>query len=1332
MKQHPTNGRELEDAYALSPMQQGMLFHSLLEEGSGVYVEQAVFELPEAVDASALRRAWKSVVARHSVLRTSFRWEGLVEPVQEVRLEVEVPWTELDWRQFGPAEREAQLSDFLLGDRRRGFDPSQAPLLRVTLFQWNETESRLLWTFHHALLDGRSCVLVIMEVFAFYDDFRVGKDLKLPQPRPYRDHIHWLQQQDFSRAECYWRTLLKSFTAPTPLGVDTSQDLGDTRQRRQGSEEAWLPTGLRAALQSLAHENQLTLNSLVKGAWALLLSRYSGETDVVFGVTRACRQSSIERASEMVGNFINTLPMRIEVNPDAELMRWLKELRNQWVRMRDHEHTPLARIQAWSAVPGGKALFDSAVIFENFHLNTMLRMKGGSWSNRQLQFFGQPHFAATLAVYVADELCMKINFDRSRLDGAPVRRMLGHLRTLLEGMIANPNGRLSELPLLTSAERHQILVEWNNTAAEYPANRCIHELVEEQAKRTPEAVAVIFEGQQLTYRELNARANQLARHLQKFGVAPDCLVGICIERSLEMVIGLLGILKAGGAYVPLDPHYPNERLQFIIKDSKISALLTQAKLLAGLPAFSAEAICLDEFVANGADDDLPPTATPHNLAYVIYTSGSTGKPKGAMITHQGLVNYLSWAAKAYKVADGEGAPIHSSISFDLTITGLFTPLLVGRCVYMLREDSGVETLSTMLRQAGHLSLVKITPAHLEMLRSELTPREASGRTHAFIIGGEALQGEAVSFWQDNAPDTVLVNEYGPTETVVGCCVYFVPRECRFKGEIPIGRPIANTQLYILDDHLQPVPIGIKGELYIAGHGVARGYLNRPDLTAEKFVRNPFDFTMMYKSGDIARYLPDGNLEFLGRIDDQVKIRGFRIELGEIESVLLGHPAVVACTVIAREDSPRDKRLVAYLVSRNGIVSSSALREYLQVKLPDYMIPAAFVTLEQIPLTPNGKVDRKALPAPGARKIEIERAYVAPGNYLEEILCGIWRKVLDLQRVGVQDNFFERGGHSLLAVRLIGEINRSLKTHLRIPTLFQNPTIGKLAGVLAQEQHARPEPQLIALQRGQSGGALFYLDAGMGLCRLAELCDTGPASFATVVPAPGPMLRAASLDQLAGLPSMEELAAPHASLIRNHPDSNPCILVGHCFGGLLAFEVARQLEQEGRRVQMIFLLESWAALPPWWRKLKVLTFSRASKSLAFRTKFLMNSLFARAAKQATGTGDKSNSLNPFLEDVTLTFGEVPWEILSKIYLNARKNCRWQTLESRALVIRARESEFAPFYAIDSSLGWSGLFKGGLEIADSPGDHFSLLQEPHLRFVAQLFKKSLEELSPEARA
>ncbi len=578
---------------------------------------------------------------------------------------------------------------------------------------------------------------------------------------------------------------------------------------------------------------------------------------------------------------------------------------------------------------------------------------------------------------------------------------------------------------------------------------CAHEIFEAQAARTPDAAAIVCDELEISYSQLNERANQLAHELVRFGVGPDSLVGICIERSVEMVVAVLATLKAGGAYVPLDPTYPKDRLAFMLEDARVGVLLTQSKLIETLPKHEGMSVCLDTdwtLIGKNSTENLRTLVQPDNLAYVIYTSGSTGRPKGAMITHRGLTNYLNWATEAYEVAQGCGALLHSSISFDLTVTSLFAPLMVGRSVFLVAD--GIETLAAALTLRTNYSLLKITPAHLRALNELLPANEVAGRVRALIVGGEALHFESLALWREHAPQTRIINEYGPTETVVGCCVYEVSPDDPAFGPAPIGRPISRTELHVLDDKLDSVPSGEAGELFIGGDGVARGYFNRRELTKERFIANPFGNGLLYRTGDLARIWADGNLEYLGRVDDQVKIRGFRIELGEIESVLKQHEAISDCAVIAKDEPSGEKRLLAFVVSNQvGSIDEVKLAALLKEKLPDYMIPAAFIQLEALPLTVNGKVDRKALTDYSPVRA-VEPDHAAPRTAIEHQLASIWAEVLHVNDIGIHDNFFDLGGDSILGTLILA---RAARAGLKIsPTqLFEYQTIAELAAVAAE-------------------------------------------------------------------------------------------------------------------------------------------------------------------------------------------------------------------------------------------------------------------------------------------
>jgi amino acid adenylation domain-containing protein/non-ribosomal peptide synthase protein (TIGR01720 family) len=1030
-------------------MQQGMLFHSLYAPEDGVYFVQSIWRMQGNLNVEAFAQAWQQVVERHPILRTAFMWSSSDKPLQVVYQEVKIPLEIHDWRGLSTAQRERQLETFLLSHQKKGFQLSLAPLMRLTLIEVGEEVYQFVWSFHHLLLDGWSLPPVIKEVFTFYEAFCTGTDVKLEPVRHYRDYIAWLLKQDLALAEVFWRQTLKGFIAPTPLTVDRASTTLLNQHQRYSEQSIQLTVQLTEELKSFARQHQLTLSTLVQGAWAILLSRYSGEADVVFGVTVSGRSVAIKGVESIVGLLINTLPMRVIVSTDDELIPWLYEIQNQLQQMNQYEYSPLVQIQQWSEVPQGVPLFESLVVFENYPASDATCEPNLNLQISDVRSLERTNYPLTVVAEPGTQLSLHLKYDCQRFDDATIARMAGHFQTLLEGIVANPQQQVSQLPLLTLRERHQLLVEWNNTTKEYPQDKCIHQLFEEQVELTPEAVAVVFEDKQLTYLQLNQRANKIAHHLKTLGVGPEVLVGLCVERSLEMIVGLLGILKAGGAYVPLDPAYPKDRLSHMLLDSQASVVLTSEKLVVQLPEHTARVVGLDtdwDVIEQMSQENPLTNVQATNLAYVIYTSGSTGKPKGITIEHRSVLNLATGLHQAIyaRYQDSQlRVSVNGSLSFDTSVKQIIQ-LLYGHTLLIVPEATrfdGNALLSFL--QKHKIDVFDCTPSQLYVLiAAGLLASKSAPK--ALLVGGEKID-ESTWLALQQTENINFYNVYGPTECTVDATVGSV----KMAGSKPIiGRPITNTQIYILDRHLQPVGVGVAGELYIGGHGLARGYLNRPDLTDEKFIPNPFNnepSSRLYKTGDKARYLPDGNIEFLSRIDNQVKIRGFRIELGEIEAAIAQHPGVRETVVIAREDVPGHKYLVAYIVpNHSDALASSDLRSFLSEKLPDYMIPGVFVHLDALPLTPNGKVDRKALPIPGTARQELQ-AESAPRTRAEEILAQIWREVFHRDILSIHDNFFELGGDSILSIQIIFKANRAGLV-LTPKQIFQHQTIAELAAV----------------------------------------------------------------------------------------------------------------------------------------------------------------------------------------------------------------------------------------------------------------------------------------------
>jgi amino acid adenylation domain-containing protein len=1046
--------KNVEDYYPLSPMQQGMLFHSLSSSSSGMYHEQLSSSLHGLLDVAAFRRAWEQVFGRHPALRTSFAWQDLDEPVQVVCQEVTLPWDQQDWRGFSQGEQAERFAAYLQRDREQAFDLAHPPLTRLVLMRMADDVHKFLWSYHHALLDGWSVSLVLKEVYDFYEAFRQGRHIEIERARPFRDYIKWLKRQDSHEAKHFWRAKLKGFTAPTPLPMLQMHRMpGD-----DGKDYDTLTIKLSAAatgfLQRFVRQHHLTLNTIVQGVWALLLSRYSGEEDVVFGATTAGRPATLEMVESMVGVFINTVPVRVQVSASALLLPWLEEIQRRFAELRQYDYASLVQIQGWSEVNRG--LFESLVIFENFPMSGFAQDKDHGLTIRDTLYRTRINYPLALMVVPGPEMSLQIMYDCKRFDLGAITRLSDHCRTLLEAMVAGPDRRLCEFPILTEAERRQLLVEWNDTARDYPGVESVHELIEAQVQRSPDAVAVVFAGKALTYRELNQRSNQLAHRLTKLGVGPDVLVGICTDRSMEMVVGLLGILKAGGAYVPLDPAYPKERLAFMLQDAQVPFLLTQAHLLKGLPDHGAHVLCLDrdwEILTGESTENPAATVNGANLAYVIYTSGSTGQPKGAMNTHKGIRNRLLWMQEMYRLTEADRVLQKTPFSFDVSVWEFFWPLLAGSRLVIACPEGHKDSAYLVKVITDHkITTLHFVPSMLQVFLDE--PGVENCRSLKRVIcSGEALTValQELFFAKCHAE---LHNLYGPTEAAVDVTYWACKRDSSWPT-VPIGRPISNTQIYILDSYLQPVPIGVAGELHIGGIGLARGYLNRPELTNAKFIPDPFSTepeARIYKTGDLARYLPDGHIEYLGRLDHQVKVRGFRIELGEIESVLSRHPSVKETIVLAREDTPGEKQVVAYVVAAHeSTPTASELREFLQHKLPDYMVPSAFVRLESLPLSPNGKVDRKALPPHDPIASIVKGAFLAPRTLTEKTLAKVWAEVLKVERIGIHDHFFDLGGHSLLLAQVQRKLRGSLDRELSLVDLFEYPTIASLAQHINREE-----------------------------------------------------------------------------------------------------------------------------------------------------------------------------------------------------------------------------------------------------------------------------------------
>ncbi len=906
----------IEDIFELSPLQEGMLFHSLYEPRAGLYVQQFNFPLPADIDLSALEQAWQKLIARHPVLRTSFHWEDLSKPLQVIHRNVKFTLNRLDWRHLDAADYKLHLREYLKQDRE--FDLSKPPLMRLSVVQLPDENYQCLWTFHHILLDGWSVQLVFKDLDALYEASCAGKEAQLSAIRPYRDYVLWLKQQDLAKAERFWRKSLKGFTAPTPLNVDEPLDQAEAPQAEYGSHEIRLSKTLSSELQNLAQQHRLTLNTVAQAAWAVLLSRYSGEQEVVFGSVVSGRPGTLAGVESMVGLFINTLPVRVKVSSGSEVMPWMKDLQAQQLDAREYEYTPMLEIQRWSELPSAVPLFESLVVFENFPTAFSPESDG---AEQDEFYFERTNYPLCVVAIPGEELRLWFYYQQQRFEPAAIERMAGHLRTVLEGIAANPRQRLGDLPLLTAAEQRQILKEWNATGKEWAGQRSLVELFEAQVAASAEATAIICEEERLSYEELNRRANQVAHYLRGLGVGPEVVTGVCLERGVALVVALLGVLKAGGVYLPLDPSYPRERLEFMLADAEAAVLWTERRWAGMFGDSRAQIVCADEIEASVESGSLANPAgetRPEQAAYVIYTSGSTGRPKGVVVEHKQVLNRLAWMWEAYPFGAGEVCCQKTALNFVDSIWELLGGLLQGVPTVILADEEVKDPYALVERLAAErVSRIWVVPSLLRMLLEEHGDLQQRLPALKFwVSSGEALTVELLERFQRAMPESVLYNVYGTSE--VWDATWYDPSTAGEKEKrVPIGRPISNVEVYVLDGEGRVAPIGVPGELHVGGVGLARGYIGLAELTGAKFIAHPFSTeagARLYKTGDLVRYRGDGNLEFLGRMDHQVKIRGFRVELGEVEAALVEHPNVRQAVVTARKFSAGDHRLIAHVLA----------------------------------------------------------------------------------------------------------------------------------------------------------------------------------------------------------------------------------------------------------------------------------------------------------------------------------------------------------------------------------------------------------------------------------
>jgi amino acid adenylation domain-containing protein len=1047
----------------LSYSQQRLWFLEQLAPGNAAFHIPLAIRLQGRLAPAAFARTLSEVLRRHEILRTTFPVrDGL--PVQLIGPASEALLPLVDLSGLG-AEKESEAWRMAAELARRPFDLAAGPLVCTLLLRLGEQDHAVFCVMHHAVSDGWSRGVLIREISALYGAILERRSSPLPElPIQYADFAVWQRKWLRESPEsglAYWRESLAGAPPVHQLPVDRPRP---PVQTYAGARElVRLSPMLSEQLNALSRQAGSTLFMTLLTAFFVLLRRYTGQDDHLVGTSVAGRTRP--EMEGLIGFFVNMLPLRVADSGDTDFKGLLKRVRELTLEAFARQDLPFEAIvealqpeRSLSYPP----LFQVALTLQNAPVSEL------ALPDLTLSF---PEFEEVTAKYDLlfdlregkEGVAGSLELNTDLFDGATGRRLVRHFENLLAGAAAAPERRLSELPLLDEAERLQTVMESNHSQAGYSRNRCIHELFEWRAEESPDAVAVICGEDSLTCRELDRRANQVARHLAALGVGPGDLVGLYLDHSLEEVVGVLGVLKAGAGYVPLDPEHPQRRVLYTLADADARAVVTQQRLAPRLLSAGIALVRLDTDAPVIAREETAPVAwraTPGNIAYVIYTSGSTGEPKGVAIQHQALVNYVQWASAFYLGEESAGFSLYSSLAFDLTVTSMFMALVTGNRLIVFRREEGEPPPLRAILDDGRVSVLKLTPSHLALLKDQDNRRSAVRR---LIVGGEALATRLAREVHDSFGGRVeIYNEYGPTEATVGCMIHRFNPAAAERPFVPIGKPVANTRVYVLDPRLNPVPENVTGELYVAGDGLAMGYLNRRDLTAERFLPNPFiPGRRMYRTGDLARRLPGADLDFVGRADGQIKLRGFRIELGEIEAALGEHSALRDCAVLLREDIPGDRRLVAYFVAAGESPATSELRRFLEERLPAFMVPAGFVPLETMPLTVNGKINRLALPAPDGGRPTLETAFVAPETEMEHAVTEIWKGVLRFDEIGVYDDFFRLGGQSILAAQVMQRINQRFRVNLPVRLIFDKPTVANLA-VLVEEaliERLEAEPEL---------------------------------------------------------------------------------------------------------------------------------------------------------------------------------------------------------------------------------------------------------------------------------
>ena len=1303
------------------------------------YNESLRLEFRGPFDVELFRAAVLQVVQRHPILLATVSADG---QCQQIRPDTTIEVNLEDLSALGEGDRDRELAAMIEQETSRTFDLIAGPLLHVRIARLSPQNHVVIWTAHHIICDGWSGGLLMSELAKIYSALKRGVPAQLDPPVPFRQYA-LANQPDKPGAHtalAFWK---EQFTSvPPPLDLPADHTRPAIRSAAAATLKRSLNVSIQRSLKQTAAQQRTTLVVLLMAAVKTFLYRLTGETEIVVGLGAAGQ--AITGNTCLVGHCLNLLPIYTRLNPESTFHESLNSVKKSVLDAYDHHQSTLGSILQHVNVPRSTGRPPLVQVI----LNVDRDLGEAKFEGLEFACDRNPKRALHFDLFLnfvdgANGLVLECDYNTDLFDEATIGRWLGHCEVLLKGITQNPSELVGKLPLLTDAECNELTFEWNRTGVEFSKDQTLHQWFERQVEQTPNSRAMTFGLVQLTFSELNRRANQVAHYLRGAGVGPDVLVGLYVERSIEAVIGILGILKAGGAYLPLDPVYPKQRLMFMLEDGNAAVLLTQSALAREVPEFKTKTICFDTDAAlfdTQPDTNLPTLSLPENLAYVIYTSGSTGNPKGTLVTHHNVVRLLKGTEHWYHFNQYDVWTFFHSPAFDFSVWELWGALLYGGRVVMVPYliTRSPEEFYALLVNEGVTVLNQTPSAFNQLIQADAKLGGDKPLALRYVIfGGEALEMRTLKPWFDRHGDRKpqLVNMYGITETTVH--VTYRPLSSADVGSRSvIGIPIPDLQVHILDRYQRPVPIGVAGEMYVGGAGVARGYLKRDELTRQKFLPGmPGDHlnVPLYRSGDLGRFRPNRDIEYLGRIDDQVKIRGFRIELAEIEAVLAGHDSVRQCVVVVREDIPGDKRLIAYLEVRDGSVPElSDVRAHLKKQLPDYMIPSAIVRMEKLPLTANGKIDRKALRAPADGLLAVKGEFEPPTDAIEQMLTRLWSKVLKVQRVSLHDNFFELGGHSLLAVRIISDIEKVFKKRLPLATLLQAPTVGQLADVLRRENWTPSWSSLVPIRPGGSKPPLFLIHSHGG-----NVLEYYPLVNQLGPDQPVYALQALGLDgRIVKGRSLEEMAAAYVEEIRSLQPQGPYFLGGFCFGGLAALEAAQQLSALGEKVALVVMLQTVhpaaASFRPEigllgrWRRL-------AARRIDLEREMLRNRGWKHVVERLRRMGQVGWARTEVKLDRAFFNSRTSNDRVSMAYvlesLGMEHDRAFEAYAPRGyrgdvLLVRAKKQ--LDGLSCDYDLGWKGVFQGRLDICDVPGHQQTMLSEPNLRCLSEELATRLQAI------